>query len=162
MPLSLLEAKAGEVMSSPPVVIGESTPLKEAAQLMITNRIGCLPVVDEQGKMTGVVTERTFQVQIAGVKPSSAYSHDRRVLEELYVAGPDRIGDVQEAFVASHREPVSEAMLESPPTVTKETPLWQVADQLLKTHMSHLVVVQDGKPIGVIARHDLLRAYATQ
>ena len=86
MPIYALEATAGEVMSSPPIVVDETTSLKEAAGLMIENRIGCLPVVDEQGKMTGVVTERTFQVQIAGVKPSSALSPDRRVLEELYVA----------------------------------------------------------------------------
>ncbi len=161
MPISSLEATAGEVMSSPPIVIDSSTSLKEAANLMITNRIGCLPVVDDLGKLTGVVTERTFQVQIAGVKPASAYSPERRVLEELYVAGPDRLGTVQEAFIDSYGEPVSETMLESPPTVTKDTPLWKVAEKLLQTHLSHLVVVQDGKPVGVIARHDLLRAYAT-
>ncbi len=162
MAISTLEATAGEVMSSPPIVISESTQLKDAARLMIESRIGCLPVVDERGMMTGVVTERTFQVQIAGVKPASAYSPDRRVLEELYIAGPDHIGTVQEAFIESYSKPVSEAMLDSPPTVTKETPLWQVAEKLLRTHMSHLIVVQDGKPIGVIARHDLLRAYASQ
>ncbi len=162
MPIYALEATAGEVMSSPPIVVDETTSLKEAAGLMIHNRIGCLPVVDEQGKMTGVVTERTFQVQIAGVKPSSALSPDRRVLEELYVAGPDHLGAVQEAFVGSYSKPVAEAMQESPPTVAKETPLWEVAETLLKQHLSHLIVVQDGKPIGVIARHDLLRAYAMQ
>lgn len=162
MSISALEAVAGEVMSSPPIVVSESTALKEAARLMIDSRIGCLPVVDQNGKMTGVVTERTFQAQIAGVKPASAYSADRRVLEELYVAGPDHIGVVQDAFIDSYSKPVSEAMVESQPTVTKDTPLWKVAENLLKSHLSHIVVVQDGKPIGVIARHDLLRVYANR
>lgn len=157
---SALEATAGEVMSSPPIVVNESTSLKEAARLMIDGRIGCLPVVDDNGELIGVVTERTFQAQIAGLKPISAYSPDRRVLEELYVAGPDHIGVLQESIAQSHAKQVSEAMLESQLTVTKDTPLWQVAESLLKNHLSHLVVAHDGKPIGVIARHDLLRAYA--
>lgn len=161
MSISTLELTAGQVMSSPPVIVNESTSLKEAARLMIDSRIGCLPVVDQDGKLVGVVTERTFQSQIAGVKPASAYSRERRVLEELYVAGPEHIGMVQEAFIESYGKPVSETMLKTQPTVTKETPLWQVAEKLLKGHLSHMVVVQDGKPVGVIARHDLLRAYAT-
>lgn len=162
MPISALKANAGQIMSSPPIVVSKSTPLKEAARLMIDNRIGCLPVVDEMGKLTGVVTERTFQVQIAGVRPASALSPDRRVLEELYIDGPDRMNSMQEGFIASYSMPVSQVMLDSPPTVTRETPLWEVADKLLKSHMSHLVVVQDEKPIGIVARHDLLRAYAAR
>ena len=162
MPISALKANAGQIMSSPPIVVSKSTPLKEAARLMIDNRIGCLPVVDEMGKLTGVVTERTFQVQIAGVRPASALSPERRVLEELYIDGPDRMNSMQEGFIASYSMPVSEVMLDSPPTVTRETPLWEVADKLLKSHMSHLVVVQDEKPIGIVARHDLLRAYAAR
>ncbi|GEM_PF-3060167 len=30
---------------------------------------------------------------------------------------------------------------------------------MLNSHLSHLVVLADGKPAGVIARHDLLRVY---
>jgi CBS domain-containing protein len=160
MAISALKVNAGEIMSSPPVVVSESTKLKEAAALMIEHRIGCLPVVNEMGKLTGVVTERTFQVQIAGVRPSSALSPDRRVLEELYIDGPDHMNQVQEGFTASYSLPVSEVMLESPETISRETPLWEVADTMLRTHLSHLVVVLEGKPIGIVARHDLLRAYA--
>ncbi len=160
MSISALKVNAGEIMSSPPIVVSETTPLKEAATLLIDNRIGCLPVVDEMGRLTGVVTERTFQAQIAGVRPDSAMSRDQRVLEELYIDGSDSMNDVREAFIASYSKPVSQVMLGSPPTLSRDTPLWKVADELLRTHLSHLVVVLEGKPIGVVARHDLLRAYA--
>lgn len=160
MAISAMKAKAGEIMSSPPVVVGESTPLKEAATLMIDRRIGCLPVVDNMGRLTGVVTERTFQAQIAGVRPKSALNPERRILEELYIEGPDSMSDLRQDFIASYSRPVSEVMLTSPPTISRATPLWEIADTLLKTQMSHLIVVLDGKPIGVVARHDLLRAYA--
>ncbi len=160
MPFSALEATAGEVMSSPPVVVAQNTLLKDAARLMIDSNIGCLPVVDDFGKLVGLVTERTFQAQIAGMKPVSAYSPEQRVLEELYIMGPDHVGAVQETFSESYSKPVSEAMLESPPTVARDTPLWKAAEMLLAKHISHLIVVHDDKPVGVIARHDLLRAYA--
>lgn len=162
MPVSALETNAAKVMSSPPVVISESVSLKEAAKLMIDKNIGCLPVVDQEGRLSGVVTERTFQVQIAGVRPDSALSPERRVLEELYVDGPDRTSLTQERFAASHSRPVREFMLLSPLTVERQAPLWKVADSLLKNHMSHVIVVHDGKPVGVIARHDLLRAFASR
>ncbi len=160
MPISSLEVNAGQVMSSPPIVVDETTSLKEAAQLMVRNKIGCLPVVDREARLVGLITERTFQVQIAGVKPDSALTPDRRVWEELYVDGPDRMSAAQEDFISSYSRPVSEVMLTDPPTVTGDTPLWRVAELLLSTHLSHLIVVQDGRPNGVIARHDLLRTYA--
>lgn len=160
MPVSVLEAQAGDLMSSPPIVVNQSTSLKEAAKLMIDKKIGCLPVVNENAELAGIVTERTFQVQISGVRPDSALSAERRVWEELYVDGPDRMSQVQEGFIASYSRPVSEVMLTNPPVVKRDTPLWKVAETLLSTHLSHLVVVMDRRPIGVIARHDLLLAYA--
>lgn len=126
---------------------------------MVDRQIGCLPVVNNDAGLTGIVTERTFQVQIAGVKPDSALTQDRRIWEELYVDGPDRMSQVQESFIASYSRPVSEVMLTDVPTVKREVPLWKVAELLLSGHASHMVVTQDRRPLGVIARHDLLRAY---
>jgi CBS domain-containing protein len=45
-----------EVMSEPPVTVAAGTDVGAAAALMISNRIGCLPVLDG-GVLVGVVTE---------------------------------------------------------------------------------------------------------
>ncbi|MCP3986704.1 MAG: CBS domain-containing protein [bacterium] len=46
-----------EVMTHQPITVGPGVTLREAARLMLTHRIGCLPVVEEDGRVIGLVTE---------------------------------------------------------------------------------------------------------
>jgi CBS-domain-containing membrane protein len=133
--------------------------LAEAARVMLKHNLGCLPVVDDTGKFAGMITERTFQVQLAGIKPNSAVPPDQRLFEELFVNGADGLSPVQERFLESKDIQVKEVMVPGDLVVTPGTPLWQVAERLLAGHLSHIAVVEHGKPVGVIARHDLMRAY---
>ena len=43
------------------------------------------------------------------------------------------------------------------PSCRQETPLAEVADQLLHESIHHLVVEDDGKVIGVVSRRDLIK-----
>jgi acetoin utilization protein AcuB len=47
----------GEAMTYSPVTIGYDAPLEEAAQRMLDGRFGCLPVVDEDGRLDGILSE---------------------------------------------------------------------------------------------------------
>jgi CBS domain-containing protein len=47
---------AGEAMSSPAVTIGPNRPVGEAAARMLDESVNRLPVVDEDGKLIGIVT----------------------------------------------------------------------------------------------------------
>ena len=49
--------EVSEVMSRDPVTVRPSTTLREATRLVLTHRFGCLPVVDEGGRVVGLVTE---------------------------------------------------------------------------------------------------------
>jgi acetoin utilization protein AcuB len=57
------------VMSAETITIAPDDPLEEAARIMLENKVGCLPVVEE-GRLTGIVTEsdifRAF-VDVLGV-----------------------------------------------------------------------------------------------
>jgi CBS domain-containing protein len=53
------------VMSAPPIVIGPSASVKRAARTMADNKIGCLPVVDQGGRLVGLVTETDLLLYIA-------------------------------------------------------------------------------------------------
>jgi CBS domain-containing protein len=46
-----------EVMASKPITVSASTPLRDAAALMLRHKIGCLPVVGPGGEAIGLVTE---------------------------------------------------------------------------------------------------------
>jgi acetoin utilization protein AcuB len=46
-----------KVMSEPPVVVSPEATVLEAARLMVEHRIGCLPVVDREGELVGLLTK---------------------------------------------------------------------------------------------------------
>ncbi|NTW03651.1 MAG: CBS domain-containing protein [Oscillochloris sp.] len=54
---ALRRVKVYEVMTHDPLAITPETGLREAAMLMIENKIGGLPVVDEQNRVIGIITE---------------------------------------------------------------------------------------------------------
>ena len=54
-----------EVMTSTLVTTTPDAPLREAAQLMSTRKLGCLPVL-EGGKLVGILTEGDFVALAAG------------------------------------------------------------------------------------------------
>lgn len=59
-----------EIMAEKVVTIAPTTPLVEAARLMVEKKIGGLPVVDEQNHVVGVITEtdifKTFVAMATG------------------------------------------------------------------------------------------------
>ena len=54
----------GEVMTSKVRVVRPHTPAREAAQLMISHKIGALPVVGDEMELVGIITETDF-LQVA-------------------------------------------------------------------------------------------------
>jgi CBS domain-containing protein len=50
-------ALAGEVMTADVVTVQPSTSLRKALRVMIRNKFGCLPVVDDSHKLVGIMTE---------------------------------------------------------------------------------------------------------
>lgn len=60
------------VMTAKPCCCSKDTPLQQVAQMMIDNDCGMVPVVDEQGRPVGAVTDRDIAVRIvAGGKDAS-------------------------------------------------------------------------------------------
>ena len=53
----LHSVEAGEAMTRDVITVEPSATLREAAQLMIRHKVGCLPVVKPDGMLVGLVTE---------------------------------------------------------------------------------------------------------
>ncbi|ARM76024.1 CBS domain-containing protein [Acidianus manzaensis] len=60
---------ASNYMTPNPVVVYEKDDILEAITLMVTRNFGALPVVDEIGKPTGIVTEREMLLQFQDLEP---------------------------------------------------------------------------------------------
>lgn len=70
---ALRQIKVYEVMSENPITITTETGLREAALLMIENKIGGLPVVDDQQRVVGIITESDmFEVLVQRLESEEA------------------------------------------------------------------------------------------
>ncbi len=72
-----LEKTVGELMAREPVTVSPETTLREAANLMRGNRIGCLPVMDG-AQLAGIVTTTDLLEQLGRGLPEHGHgAHSR-------------------------------------------------------------------------------------
>lgn len=62
-----LDVSVTDAMTSAPVTIGVGAALDEAVSRMLEGRFGCLPVIDEQGHLDGILTETDLLQALATV-----------------------------------------------------------------------------------------------
>jgi CBS domain-containing membrane protein len=76
----IAQASAATIMQREVLTIDERAPLVEAGKLMWDSKLGCLPVVESDGKLIGIITEADF-IAIAVELLGSAVKHSD--IEEL-------------------------------------------------------------------------------
>jgi acetoin utilization protein AcuB len=85
IPYLLSKVKVSDVMTKKVITVTEETPVEEAARIMVDNKIGGLPVVDESAVVVGIITEtdifKTFLELIGARRPGvriTMYVRDKR------------------------------------------------------------------------------------
>ena len=147
-------------MASPPITIHGDETLADAAKLMLNHHIGALPIVDDDGKFICMLTERAFESQLAGVRPTATLGFQQRTVLNLYLAGSVVPNTGETAFEQDRNRPVKDFATTGSAFVQDDDPLWTVSKTMLESHFSHVVVVRGTEPVGMIARHDLLKVFA--
>ena len=73
----------GDVMTHAPITLDEGAPLAEAAERMLEQRIGCLPIVDEEGRLAGLLSETDLLQALATMLWSEGVREHRAKQDEL-------------------------------------------------------------------------------
>jgi CBS domain-containing protein len=85
-----VQLTAGALMTSPAITIGPDATIPAAARLMNTHHITRLPVIDQKGKLIGIVGRRDLLSVF--LRPDADIAHDaRQVLDELSLADPKKV-----------------------------------------------------------------------
>lgn len=71
---STLTRAAQEIMTREVVTVQASTPVEEAARLMLERGVSCLPVVDDRGRARGIVTSKDVLKYVSGLRTLSGPS----------------------------------------------------------------------------------------
>lgn len=144
--------QAEEIMTFGVVSIHPDAPIEEAARLMLHHRISGLPVIDDSGKLVGLVTERDLLPR----HDATAGRDQPRWLELLLDAGG----------AAGSRPPelahVRDVMTHPPITVTESTPVQEIVALMERHNVKRVPVVTNGKVTGIVSRADMLRGLANR
>ncbi|MFL6141464.1 MAG: CBS domain-containing protein [Labedaea sp.] len=130
MTAQLTTITVASVMIPNPVTVSPCTPVKDVLELLAEHAIGALPVVSATGLVVGVVSE-------ADLLPRGRKRRDRGT--RRYTAG--------------------ELMTSPAVTVRSETKLAAAVRTLARSGLRQLLVVDDGRLVGVLARRDVLSGY---
>ena len=135
--------RAQDVMSSPVVTAQPDQPVKEVAALLAEHGFTSAPVVDDDGRLVGMVTEADV------------------LRDRIPVDARTRIW--QDEDIAVHPAPtVAEVMSTPAVAVTPGTDASAIARMMLDDHVRAVPVVDGGKGVvGIVTRRDLLRTIAT-
>jgi CBS domain-containing protein len=145
-----------EVMTPNPISINPQKPLQEAIKILVENRISGLPVVDEAGKLIGVISESDLMWQETGVEPPPYIMFLDSV---IYLQNPTRHDKEIHKVLG---ETVGEVMTDRPITITGDRSIKEAARIMHEKKIRRLIVVdeQDEKVIGIVTQGDIIRAMA--
>ena len=129
-----LDYRCSDVMSRP-VSVGPEATLAEVEAILEKHGYNSLPVVDEQGRLLGVVTS-------LDLLRSFAFPDDT----------------ILPRFSEVMRRPVASVMSRDAQTVCPRTPLTRVLQKLVDSRNKSFPVVDDDRVVGVVAREDVMLA----
>ena len=129
--------QARQIMTSPVVTVRSDTTVREAATLLLENRITAAPVLDAGGELIGIVSESDLVVDRFGHDPRNQV---RPVQDEP--PGPQTVGEVMTTPVIALGPSADAADL---------------AQTMLGSDVRSVPIVEGATVIGIVSRRDLLR-----
>jgi CBS domain-containing protein len=126
-----------DIMTERPRVVTADTPLREAAQDMVRSGIGGLPVVDGEGRVIGMLSERELM----------------RHLLNAYLHG----GTAAASPPGANRRRVRDVMTRQVLCVSPDQPLAEVASIMTNKDVGRVPVVSGGRLVGLLTRGDIVR-----
>ncbi len=127
-----------ERMTRNPITVRPETPVTEAQALMKREKIHHLPVLDRDGRLAGIVTEK--DLLYASPSPATTLS-------------------VYEMTSLLAKLAVEKVMSPKPFTVTEDVPLEEAARIMADNNIGGLPVVRGASLVGIITESDLFRVF---
>ena len=129
----------GDVMTSEVTTISGDAPLKEAAMVMVHAGISGIPVVDDGGRIVGIITEADF---VAAEADRSWGRQRKRLLANFFGEAEPHTASV-----------VADVMTKNPHTIDSASSVTEAARRMTDLGVKRLpVVTPDGTLSGIISR----------
>jgi CBS domain-containing protein len=146
---------AADVMERSVVVLSPETSLLDAHRVFVEEEIHGAPVVDDEGRVVGVVSSTDLLRAVSEEHESAGFASNP-VFRETREFGPS-IWTVPEDFQDRlTNRTVGEVMTDGAFTVEETTRARAVAELMHRERIHRVWVVKGGRPTGVVSTLDLL------
>ncbi|MCK4857178.1 MAG: PTS sugar transporter subunit IIA [candidate division Zixibacteria bacterium] len=135
-----------DIMVEKVITISPDRTLKDVANLLYKHRIGSLPVVDDDDKVVGMISNRDL---VKAAMP------DYKTLIENVSMSPD-VEPFDEFLKNEDRITVGEMMEPDPATTTEDTLVVELAAMMIFKNLRRVPVVRDDKLVGIVVTSDLV------
>ena len=144
--------KARDVMVSPVFTAKPNASVKEVAQILLKNQISAVPVVDDAGKLVGIVSEGDLMRRAdLGTERHRSWWLAALFAEEETLAAE---------YVKAHGKKVADVMSKRLITAAPDTELNHIASLLEKHSIKRVPIVENGALVGIVSRANLIQALA--
>jgi CBS domain-containing protein len=146
--------KAKDIMSTQVITIRKDTTIEEIAHLLADNNISGVPVVEENGKVIGMVTQKDLLYK--DVEPR--FPAMVEILGGIiFLNGVRHYNEELRKMVATKAEDI---MTRHVHTVRPDEKVERIAQLMVEEDINRVPVVEEGKLAGIISRADVIRYIA--
>jgi len=144
--------KASDVMVTDVITAKADSNVYDVAQLLLTNRISAVPIVDDAGKLLGMVSEGDLLR-----RDEADTGHERSWWLKLLMGRELLAAE----YLKEHSRGVDDVMTRGVISAEPDTPVADIATLLERYRIKRVPIVRDGKVVGIVSRANLIQALAT-
>jgi CBS domain-containing protein len=140
--------KIANVMTRNVASVSKDASIHDAAELMLSKNISAVPVIDDERRVVGIVSEADLmrRTEIGTERQWSAWQH--------FTADPERTAS---EYLKTYGRRIEDVMTRAVVTISDEASLPDLVRVLERHKIKRVPVVRHGKLVGIISRADLLR-----
>ena len=142
---------AKNIMTSDPVVVTPDWDIGKATTIMIEKGFNGLPVIDNAGRLVGIICQSDIIAQQKKLPLPSFFTF----LDGMINLSSMKSLEKEAQKIAATT--VADAMTPDPVSVSPDTGIETIAALMVDNNFHTLPVIEDGKLVGVVGKEDVLR-----
>jgi len=149
-----MPVEARDLMTRAVITVTPETPVSEIAKLLSEHNISGVPVVDEDGKLRGIISEADLVVRAARPRFPRYIPFLEGV---IFLENPAHYEqEIQKMLAVAAADIMTEKVVTAPPDASVE----ELATLMTERNVNRIVIIEAGRIAGVVTRGDIVRTLA--